>query len=69
MDQNQFIWDEISEGIVLPRIQKIDDEQIKGRTIQSEVINSSEIYCPHNYLILNFHETLNPSQKVTNIDQ
>ncbi|XP_043684464.1 uncharacterized protein LOC122636874 [Vespula pensylvanica] len=64
MDQNQFIWDEISEGIVLPRIQKIDDEQIKGRTIQSEVINSSEIYCPHNYLILNFHETLNPSQKI-----
>ncbi|KAF7379811.1 hypothetical protein HZH68_016759 [Vespula germanica] len=64
MDQNQFIWDEISEDIVLPRIQKIDDEQIKGRTIQSEVINSSEIYCPHNYLILNFHETLNPSQKI-----
>ncbi|XP_047369187.1 uncharacterized protein LOC124956875 isoform X2 [Vespa velutina] len=64
MDQNRFIWDEVSEGLILPRVQKIDDEQIKKRTIQSEVIDPSEIYCPHNYLILNFHETLNPSQKI-----
>ncbi|XP_035723900.1 uncharacterized protein LOC118442433 [Vespa mandarinia] len=64
MDQNRFIWDEVSEGLILPRVQKIDDEQIKRRTIQFEVIDPSEIYCPHNYLILNFHETLNPSQKI-----
>ncbi|KAI4477905.1 hypothetical protein M0804_012385 [Polistes exclamans] len=64
VDDKQFIWDEISEGLIFPGIQQTDDEQIKGRAIKSEIIDPSEIYCPHDYLILNFHETLNPSQKI-----
>lgn len=43
---------------------KAKDEQAKGRKKQATDARTSEIYCPHAYLILNYQETLNESEKV-----
>lgn len=43
---------------------KTKDEQAKGRKKQAVAVHTSEVYCPHAYLILNYQETLNDSEKV-----
>lgn len=42
---------------------KAEDED-KRRKKQAIADHASEIYCPHAYLILNYQETLNDSEKV-----
>lgn len=46
--------------------QKTEDEHIKKIKLQSDLDHQSKVYCPHSYLILNFHETLRQRDKVYN---
>jgi len=43
---------------------KAEDEQVKRRRKRVTAVPTSEIYCPHAYLILSYRETLNDSEKV-----
>ncbi|XP_011647801.1 uncharacterized protein LOC105433972 [Pogonomyrmex barbatus] len=64
MGERHFLWDEITEGLILTSVIKAEDEQIKRQKKQVTDIPTSEIYCPHAYLILNYRETLNDSEKI-----
>lgn len=45
-------------------VTKAEDEQGKRRKKRAAAVPTSEIYCPHAYLILCYRETLNDSEKV-----
>ncbi|XP_033217112.1 protein phosphatase 1 regulatory subunit 36-like isoform X2 [Belonocnema kinseyi] len=64
MGERKFVWDEFHEGITLFGITKQEDEQknIKGRP--SYIKNEARIFCPHSYLVLNFQESLNPTEEM-----
>ncbi|CAL7950034.1 unnamed protein product [Xylocopa violacea] len=64
MEERYFIWDEISDGIVLLGTQKAEDEHIKKIKQTTDSVQHSKIYCPHAYLILNFNETLSQREKL-----
>ncbi|XP_015591213.1 uncharacterized protein LOC107265857 [Cephus cinctus] len=61
--EKRFIWDD-AEGLVLLGVPKAEDEQTKSRKKQAQILHKTNVYCPHTYLMLNFHETLNPSEKI-----
>ncbi|XP_029661083.1 uncharacterized protein LOC115234272 [Formica exsecta] len=63
MSERYFAWDEISEGLILLGVAKTEDE-IKRRKKQAIADHASKIYCPHAYLILNYREMLNDSEKI-----
>lgn len=44
--------------------QDTEDKQVKGTKKKFDRVHDSEVYCPHAYLILNFHETLSEREKV-----
>ncbi|KAF3427651.1 hypothetical protein E2986_08396 [Frieseomelitta varia] len=64
MEDKYFGWDEISNGLILLDTQKTEDEHIKKIKLQSDLDHQSKVYCPHSYLILNFHETLSQRDKL-----
>ncbi|KAK1132946.1 hypothetical protein K0M31_014313 [Melipona bicolor] len=64
MEDKYFGWDEISNGLILLDTQKTEDEHIKKIKLQSDIDHQSKVYCPHSYLILNFHETLSQRDKL-----
>ncbi|EZA48529.1 uncharacterized protein LOC105285481 isoform X2 [Ooceraea biroi] len=65
MGERYFAWDDISDGLILSSVTKAEDEQAKGRKKQTaDTPTSSEIYCPHGYLILSYQEMLNDSEKM-----
>ncbi|KZC11241.1 PREDICTED: protein phosphatase 1 regulatory subunit 36-like [Dufourea novaeangliae] len=64
MEDKHFGWDEISDGLILLGVQKTEDEQIKRHKGPTDPIPDSKVYCPHAYLMLNFHETLNQREKI-----
>ncbi|XP_019883317.2 uncharacterized protein LOC105252068 [Camponotus floridanus] len=63
MGERYFAWDEISEGLILLGVAKAEDET-KRRKKQVTADHTSEIYCPHAYLILSYREMLNDSEKI-----
>ncbi|XP_076234535.1 protein phosphatase 1 regulatory subunit 36 isoform X2 [Calliopsis andreniformis] len=65
MEGKHFGWDEITDGLILVGIPKTEDEQIKRHKRQDDPVHDSEIYAPHAYLILNFHETLSERGKLS----
>nr|XP_033337136.1 uncharacterized protein LOC117226664 [Megalopta genalis] len=64
MEDKHFAWDEISDALILLDVQKPEDEQIKRHKGTLDHTPDSNIYSPHAYLILNFHETLNQREKI-----
>lgn len=48
---------------------KAEDEQAKRRKKRVTAVPTSEIYCPHAYLILCYRETLNDNEKVRHTTQ
>ncbi|XP_036146145.1 uncharacterized protein LOC105840661 [Monomorium pharaonis] len=64
MGERHFVWDEISEGLILSSAAKVEDEQAKRRKKLVAAVQTSEIYCPHAYLILCYREMLNDSEKL-----
>ncbi|XP_029042048.2 LOW QUALITY PROTEIN: uncharacterized protein LOC114875665, partial [Osmia bicornis bicornis] len=59
-----FAWDEISDGLILLSTQDTEDKQVKRIKKKFDRVQDSEVYCPHAYLILNFHETLSEREKL-----
>ncbi|OAD60420.1 Protein phosphatase 1 regulatory subunit 36 [Eufriesea mexicana] len=64
MEEKYFAWDEISDALILLSTQKTEDEHIKKIKQQSDPVHQSKVYCPHAYLILNFHETVSQRDKL-----
>ncbi|XP_011860123.1 PREDICTED: uncharacterized protein LOC105557487 [Vollenhovia emeryi] len=64
MGERHFVWDEISEGLILSSATKAEDEQARRRKKLVTVVQTSEIYCPHAYLILSYREALNDSERI-----
>ncbi|XP_071868506.1 uncharacterized protein isoform X2 [Bombus fervidus] len=64
MEERYFGWDEISDGLLLLSTQKTEDEHTKKTKLKSDSNHVSKVYCPHSYLILNFHETLSQRDKL-----
>ncbi|XP_054010942.1 uncharacterized protein LOC128893760 [Hylaeus anthracinus] len=65
MEDKCFVWDDVADELFLFSIQKTEDIQIKSYKQKSDSTHGSEVYCPHAYLILNFHETLSQREKIT----
>ncbi|EFN84759.1 uncharacterized protein LOC105182942 isoform X2 [Harpegnathos saltator] len=63
MTERLFTWDEITEGLILLSVTKSEDEHAKRRKKQTAAAETSTVYCPHAYLILNYQETLNDNEK------
>ncbi|XP_008555279.1 uncharacterized protein LOC103576717 [Microplitis demolitor] len=59
-----FVWDDFHEGLAVLGANEQEDEKIKSRRRKKKIVDKSKIYCPHAYLILNFLDILNPSQKI-----
>ncbi|XP_017891799.1 uncharacterized protein LOC108632015 [Ceratina calcarata] len=64
MEERFFIWDEISDGIVLVSTQKTEDEHVKKIKTTTDPVQESAVYAPHAYLILNFNEALSQREKL-----
>ncbi|XP_043273296.1 uncharacterized protein [Venturia canescens] len=62
--EKRYIWDEVTDSLALVGASKKEDEAIKGNESHFQSSRISKLYCPHGYLILNFYEALNPSQKM-----
>ncbi|CAK9807999.1 Protein phosphatase 1 regulatory subunit 36 [Anthophora plagiata] len=64
MEDKYFAWDEISDGLILLSTQKTEDKHVKKIKQQSDPVHQSNVYSPHAYLILNFHETLSQREQL-----
>ncbi|KAK0182110.1 hypothetical protein PV327_000279 [Microctonus hyperodae] len=64
MEDKHFKWDEFQNKLVFFGKTQKEDKKTKRRRRKVSVKSESKIYCPHAYLILNFLDVLNPSQKI-----
>ncbi|XP_043255732.1 uncharacterized protein LOC122399249 [Colletes gigas] len=64
MEDKCFMWDDIADELFLFSISKTEDVQVKKNKQKSDSVHDSQVYSPHAYLLLNFHETLSQREKI-----